>query len=444
MHPTMRNGFSRRQFLSTSAGAGLAACLAPEIIPASALGADGSVAPSSRITMGAIGVGGRGSSDLGWALHEPDVHYVAVCDVSKGRREGAKRAVDQRNGNSDCATYIDFRELLARKDIDALNIAPGDRWHTPMSILAMRSGKDVYSEKPGTMTIAEGQALVAAERQYARIFQTGTQRRAETFFIIADELARQGRLGKVHTVYAHTLIFKMMTQWLPAQPEPPKSELDWDLWLGPAPWRPYNGGYLGGCGNFLDHYDFGTGVAGWGSHTVCQCQGAIDADLTSPVEYEFPNNDTSDGFTARFANGVKLVMAMAPKPWGGDNGMWHGTCGVKYEGSEGWVSIADGYRAPEVSSPALLSDHKKLVSDYLERNQRPPSHMRDFLNCIKTRRKTVSHAEVAHRSMSTCHIINISMLLKRSLKWDPVKEEFLNDAEANRMRSRSIREPWRL
>jgi hypothetical protein len=440
MNATPLRGFSRRQFLGT------AACLAPTLVPAAALGLDGAIAPNSRLTMGAIGVGGRGSGDLGTALHEPDVQVLAVCDVSKGRRDAAKRAVDQRHGNGDCATYIDFRELLARKDIDAVIMAPGDRWHTPMSILAMRAGKDVYSEKPGTMTIAEGQALVAAERHYGRVFQTGTQRRAEYNFVVADELARQGRLGKVHTVYASTLVFKMMTSWLPAQPEPPREQLDWNMWLGPAPWRPYNKGYLGGCGAFLDYYDFGTGVAGWGSHTVCQCQGAIEADLTSPVDYEYPSNDTSHNFVARFAGGVKLVMDLAPAPWGNppDNGLWHGYCGVKYAGSEGWVSIADGYRAPEVSSPALLADHKKLVADYLERNQRPLGHMRDFLNCIKTRRKPVSHAEVAHRSMSTCHIINISMLLRRNLKWDPVREEFANDPEANRMRSRAVREPWRL
>jgi len=441
MRPVPPRRLSRRRFLGTAA-----ACLAPAVVPAPALGLGGAVAANSRIPMGAVGVGGRGSADLGTALQEQDVQVLAVCDVSKGRREGAKRGVDQRYGNSDCATYVDFRELLARRDIDAVIMAPGDRWHTPMSILAMRAGKDVYSEKPGTMTLAEGRALVAAERQHARVFQTGTQRRAETNFIIADELARQGRLGRIHTVYASTLVFKMMTTWLPAQPEPPPDQLDWNLWLGPAPWRPYNRGYLGGCGAFLDYYDFGTGVAGWGSHTVCQCQGAIGADLTSPTDYHYPGNETSHGFTARFAGGVRLVLDLAPAPWGPtpDNGMWHGYCGVKYEGTEGWVAMADGYRAPDVSSPSLLADARKLVSDYLERNRRPLGHMRDFLDCIKTRRKPVSHAEVAHRSMSTCHIINISMLLKRDLKWDPAREEFVNDPEANRMRSRAVREPWRL
>jgi predicted dehydrogenase len=433
----MPKHLTRRAFLKSTA----AIAALPTIIPASALGKDGAVAPSERIVMGAIGIGGRGSGDLGTALNERDVQVVAVCDVNKGNRERAHKWVNQHYKGDSCTAYRDFRELLARTDIDAVLMAPGDRWHTPMSILAMRAGKDVHSEKPGTMTIAEGQALAATAKRFARVFQTGTQRRSEANFIIADELARTGRLGKLHTVKAHTLPFKMMTSWLPAQPEPPKDELDWDMWLGPAPWRPYNKGYLGGCGNFLDYYDFGTGVAGWGSHTICQCQGPVGADLTTPIEYERSANENSDGFTATYANGIKLVLSVGNF---GALGIWHGTCGVRYEGSEGWVSIADGYSVPDVSSPALLADSKKLLQDYLERNQRPIGHMRDFFNCIRTRRLPVSHAEVAHRSMSTCHIINISLLLRRNLKWDPVKEEFINDAEANRLRSRAMREPWRV
>jgi hypothetical protein len=174
-------------------------------------------------------------------------------------------------------------------------------------------------------------------------------------------------------------------------------------------------------------------VAGWCSHTICQCQGAIDADLTSPIRYEYPNNTTAQGFTARYASGVKLVLSI---------GGWRGSCGVRYEGSEGWVSVADGYNVPDLSSPAWLNERKKLVQDYMERNQRPMNHMRDFLDCVKSRRQTVAHPEVAHRSMSTCHAINASMLLKRNLEWDPVKEEFVNDPEANRLRSRATREPW--
>jgi len=420
----------RRDFLKRAA----AVAAAPYVVSPSALGKDGATAPSNRIVMGAIGVGGRGGSDLNWLLQESDVHFVAICDVRKDRRDAAKKRVDTRYGNTDCVTYRDLRDLLAeRTDVEALLIATGDRWHAPAAIMAMKAGKDVYCEKPGTMTIAEGQALVAAAKRFGRIFQTGTQRRSEANFVFADELALTGRLGKVHTVRAHTLKFEMRRDHLPAEPEPPRDELDWDLWLGPAPVRPYNKAYLGGCGAWLNFYDFGTGVAGWCSHTIAQCQGAIDADGTSAVQYEYPNNDTAEGFTATYANGVKLVLHI---------GTWRGSCGVRYEGTEGWVSIADGYSQPDVSSPALLADFRRIVDAYKARTGRPMNHVRDFLDCTRSRRPTRSPPEVAHRSMSTCHAINASMLLRRNLKYDPVKEEFVGDDEANRMRTRALREPW--
>lgn len=429
---------TRREFLRTSAVVG-AALAAPTILPASALGRDGAVAPSERIVLAAIGIGGRGSYDLGAAMGQPDAQVVAVCDVKKAMRDRAKAAVDQKYGNKDCAVYLDFREVLARTDIDAIIAAPGDRWHTPMAVLAMRSGKDVFSEKPSTMSIAEGRVLANTAQRYSRIFQTGIQRRSEPNFVFANELARSGRLGKIHTVLAHTLPFAMSTEVLPEEPLPPREDLDWDMWLGPAPARPYNHRYLGGCGAWLDYYDFGTGVAGWCSHTICQCQGAIDSDLTSAVEYEYSGTPTADGFVARYANGVKLVLSVGNF---GKLGAWRGTCGVRYEGTDGWVSVADGYTTPDLSNPALQSERRKLVQDYVERSQRPMNHMRDFLNGVRTRRKTVTDAEIAHRSMTTCHAINISMLLKRNLKWDPAKEEFLDDAQANRMRTRASREPW--
>jgi predicted dehydrogenase len=425
-------GLSRRKFLA-------AAAIAPLIVPAGVLGRGGAAAPSERLQVAAIGIGGRGSYDLGVALHEQDVQFVAVCDVNRERRERAKATVDEQYGNKACAAYIDFREVLARPDIDAIIMAPGDRWHTPMAVLAMRAGKDVFSEKPSTMSIAEGQVLTATARRLGKIFQVGTQRRSEANFVFADELARSGRLGKLHTLKAHTLPFEMKHDLLPAQPEPAKTDLDWDLWLGPAPWRPYNKGYLTGCGAWLNYYDFGTGVAGWCSHTICQCQGVIDADRTSAVDYAYPNNETSEGFTARYANGVKLVLAVGSFK---GFGLWHGSCGVRYEGSEGWVSCADGYAGPEVSNPALLGERQKLLTAYEERERRVMNHMRDFLDSVRSRRQPVANAEVAHRSMTTCHAINLSMLLKRSLKFDPVKEEFIGDAEANRLRSRAARDPW--
>lgn len=420
---------TRRAFLKRAA----AAAAVPYIVEATALGGGGRATPSERIVMGGIGLGGRGRYDLSAALQEADVQFVAVCDVRRQKREQAKAAVDRHYGNKDCVIYTDFRDVLARSDIDAIVTAPGDRWHTPISVMAMRLGKDVYSEKPSTMTIAEGQMLVDTARRYGRVFQTGTQRRSEAIFVFADELARTGRLGKIHTVKAHTLPFAMRQDWLPGQQEPPRDELDWEMWLGPAPWRPYNPNYLNGCGAWLNYYDFGTGVAGWCSHTICQCQGAIDADLTSAVEYEYPKNDTAEGFTARYANGVKLVLLC---------GGWRGSCGVRYEGTEGWVSAADGYTAPDVSSASLLKESRKLVQDYMAQNQRPMNHMRDFLNCVRTRRPPVAGPEVAHRSMTTCHAANICMLLKRNLKWDPTNEKFINDPQANRLRSRAMREPW--
>jgi predicted dehydrogenase len=431
---TKHGGLTRRKFLT-------AAATAPLVVRAATLGRGGATPPSERLVLAVIGVGGRGRHDLGAVLSEKDAQVVAVCDVARERREFAKVKVDEQYGNKACVMLTDFREALARADVDAIVMAPGDRWHTPMAVLAMRAGKDVFSEKPSTMSIAEGRVLAATARQLGRVFQTGTQRRSEPDFVFADELARSGRLGQLHTLFAHTLPFEMKHDLLPAQPEPAKSDLDWELWLGPAPWRPYNKGYTTGCGAWLDYYDFGTGVAGWCSHTICQCQGVIGADLTSAVEYEFPNNATSEGFTARYANGVKLVLGVGNFK---DFGRWHGSCGVRYEGSEGWVACADGYAGPEVSNPALLGERQKLLLAYQQRERRVLSHIRDFLDCVRARRQPVANAEVAHRSMTTCHAINLAMLLKRNLKFDPAKEEFIGDAEANRLRSRATRTPWQV
>ena len=427
----MPRGLTRRTFLKSAAGLAAAPCL----VPASALGKEGAVAPSERIVMGAIGIGGRGSADLDYFLHEAGVQFVVVCDVQGARRNAAKAAVDNRYGNKDCAACIDLRELLARSDIDAVLMATGDRWHALAATLAMQSGKDVFCEKPGSLTIAQGQGVVETARRYGRIFQSGVQRLSEANFIIAGELLRRGRLGKVHTAYAH--LWHIPT-WprkgplLPAEPEPRREELDWDLWLRPSPWRPYNKGYV--QGGWYTQPDFATGVAMWGSHTICQCHADLGLTHTSPVEYEFPPRGDAEGLVARFENGIKLVVTR--------NG-WKGSCGVRYEGSEGWVAVADGYAKPEVSAPAMLWDSKALVNDYVARTGHPEGHVRDFLDGVRLRRRCVCNEEVMHRSMTTNHVMDICMDLKRSLKWDPVKEEFIGDAEANRMRSRAMREPWR-
>lgn len=428
---------SRRQFLRHTA-AGLAAAVAPAVVPGTALGLNGSVCPSERIVLGGLGVGNRGTGVLTWMLPEKDVQFVAICDAKKSSREAIKRLVDGKYGNTDCKMYRDMREFLAtRTDIDALLIATGDRWHATASTLAMRSGKDVYSEKPSSMTIAEGQAVVETARRYGRVYQTGTQRLSEDNFTFANELIRLGRLGKLHTVRAHIAPWdaaEMKYDWLPAEPLPPKDEVDWDQWLGPCPWRPYNSTYT--RGGWRGYYDFHTSCIGeWGAHTFAQCQVAIGAAETSAVEYKYVNNPTGDGMVTRFANGIEMVLSRGDQ-W------WHGSCGVRYEGTEGWVAIADGYAKPEVSSPELLADFSKIVKDYMARTQRPMSHVRDFFNCIKSRRLTVANPVMMHRSMSTVHAANICMWLKRDMKYDPIREEFSNDAEANRLRSRAMREPW--
>ncbi len=435
--PVPESGLSRRKFLQRSAVM-TGAVLAPAVIPGTALGLNGSVCPSERIVLGGLGIGGRGTGVLNWMLPEKDIQFVAVCDAKKSSREAVKRLVDRKYDNRDCATYRDMREFLAtRTDIDALLIATGDRWHALAATLAMRSGKDVYSEKPSSMTIAQGQMVVETARRYGRVYQTGTQRLSEDNFTIANELLRTGRLGQVHTVRAHIAPWdaaEMKYDWLAGEPEPPKDEVDWDQWLGPCPWRPYNSSYT--RGGWRGYYDFHTSCIGeWGAHTFAQCQVAIGASDTSAIEYKYVANPTGDGMVTRFANGVEMVLSRGEQ-W------WHGSCGVRYEGTEGWVAIADGYARPEVSSPSLLADSAKLVRDYMTRTQRPMSHVRDFFNCIKSRRLTVANPVMMHRSMSTVHAANICMWLKRDMKYDPLKEEFISDPEANRLRSRAMREPW--
>ncbi len=436
---TSRSKFSRRRFLKTTAKAGLVLA-APTIIPGSALGLNGSVPPSERIILGGIGIGPRGTYDLERLLESKDVQFVAICDVKKAKREAVKEKVDKHHGNSDCKMYIDMREYLAeRTDIDAVLIATGDRWHAMASINAMRAGKDVYSEKPSAMTIAEGQAVVETARRFGRVYQTGTQRLSEANFVFADELVRLGRLGKVHTVRAHIAPWDsgiMNHEWLPEEPLPSPDEVNWDLWLGPCPWRPYNQKYVDG--GWRGHHDFHTSCIGeWGAHTFASCQRAIGAVDTSPIKYHHANNSTGDTMETEFANGIKMVLHRDE-----DKKLWRGSCGVRYEGDEGWVAMADGYEKPDVSDPALLADFNKIVSEYIARTQHPMNHWRDFLRCVKSRRQTVANPEVMHRSMSTVHAANASVWLGRDMAYDPIKEEFVNDDEANRLRSRAQREPW--
>lgn len=424
----MKTVLTRRRFLRNAA----IACGMPAIIPASALGRNGTVAPSNRIVLGGIGLGPRGRQDLQAFLKQPDVQFMAIADVQEVRQEVVRVMANRHYGNQDCIKTREMHEILGRADIDAVLIATGDRWHAVATIMAAKAGKDIYCEKPCSMTLRESQELADAVNRYGRVFQAGTQRRNVDNFRVAAELARSGRLGRIHTVHAGILALEESHAWLPAEPEPPADVVDWDRWLGPAPWRPYNKDYVNG--RWRGYYDFHGGAAlpEWGAHTVDLCQWAATADDTTPIEFE------AEGQTihARYGNGVKLVMRLAGFKGEGD---WvvPGTCPVRFEGDEGWVEAADTGKIA-VSSPALLDrgpPEEMAGTD-------PTKHVRDFLDCVRTRARPAANADVTRRGHIVSHAAAIGWRLGRKVRFDPVTETFVNDPEANRMCSRARRAPW--
>jgi len=425
---TEQGPVSRRQFLRLAAGAGLAGSAIPYLVPGRALGKDGAILPSERIVLAGIGIGGRGSYVLSCFLREPDVQCVAVCDVRADRRQRVKQMVDSHYGNKDCAEYRDFRELLARQDIDAVLITTGSNWHALLSIYSAKAGKDVYCEKPCTKTIMESIALAEVFRRTGRIFQGGMQRRNLPHVQFAVRLAQEGKLGKLHTLYAHPGgLGTGSSGWAPPEPEPPKDQVDWDMFLGPAAWRPFNKGFLN------SGFEKGGGMVGggcleWGSHCVDLCQWANRADDTAPVEY-YPIDEEGHA-KARYANGVMLVLR-------NDGWLPLGSCPVRFEGDAGWVETGDSAKLA-LSSPALLAGQKiPEIPGY------PATfHVREFINCVKTRSQPKVNAQVAAQSHIACHAANIAIFLGRKLRYDPVKNEFLGDDEANRLRGEAIREPW--
>jgi len=419
----------RRRFLKTALGAG-ALALAPQVIPAAALGKDGAAAPSEQIRMGGIGIGSRGGYDLGCFLQEPDVRFVAVADVKGQRRAAVKKTVDKKYGNQECATYRDFRELLDRSDVEAVLVATGPNWHATAAIAAANAGKDIYCEKPCTKNIAQSLALAETMRRNARVFQAGTQRRNLPHFEFACELACRGKLGKLQAVHAHPAgMGTGMSGWAPAEPEPPKEEVDWDLYLGPAAWRPFNRRLLDGFNFEKGGGMVGGGILEWGSHCVDLCQWANNADDTAPVEYNPPENGQ---VVELYANGVKLVIR-------DDGWLPLGSCPVRFEGETGWVETGDGGKMV-LSSPALLAGRKvPEIGGY------PATfHVRDFLNCVKSRGQPRGNADVACQAHIACHAANIAIFLNRKLAYDPKKNEFIGDEQANRLRSEALREPWRI
>ena len=420
---------TRRQLLKR-AGTAAGALAFPAITPGRALGKDGAVAPSERIVLGGIGIRNRGGLVLSHMLNEPDVHFAAIADVRADRREAVKAMADAKNGDGSCATYRDFRELLARDDIDAVLIATGDRWHATASMLAAEAGKDVYSEKPCAMSITQTQRLADTIGRTGCVFQAGTQRRNISNFVHAVELAQTGKLGRLHTLHASIYELTDRHDWLPAQPEPPREVIDWDMWLGPAPWRPFNQAYVdGGWRGFYD-FDSGARLLDWGAHTLDLCQWANQADATTPVEYEPLDLPGDNAITCRYANGVKLVLRRTG--W-----LDLGTCPVRFEGDDGWIETGDSGQTV-VSAETLRAE---LPAPTLV-GTAPESHARDFFDCVKSRGTPRANAAVMRQSHLACHAAALAWKLGRKLRFDPVKEEFVGDDEANRMRSRARREPW--
>ena len=412
---TRNRSVTRRRFLKTTA-AGLAA---PMVIDTSALGSDGGTVPSERIGMGALGMGGRGSGVFRGLTARSDVQAVAGCDVQQSRLTRPK--------NEGLAVYTDFREMLARDDLDAVVIATPSHWKPLHTIAAAKAGKDVFCEKPMSLTVRDGRAMADAVRRYGRVFQHGTQQRSSREFRFACEMVRSGRIGQLRSVLVH-VSGPPRDCHLPAEPEP--AGIDWNMWLGPAPWRPFSSAIcMRGCGAWEGYRDYsGGGMTGWGSHHFDIAQWGLAADETGPVEIIPPDGKSVEMLTFRYANGVNVYHT-------GQMGDW----AVVFEGTEGKIAVNRGKLQTWPESLMQKPTGPDEVHLYESHN-----HGENFIRSIRTRQKAVCDVEIGHRTMSVCHLGNIGYWTRRPLKWDPAKERFLGDPGANRLLDRPRRDPWTL
>jgi predicted dehydrogenase len=430
MHPL--HHLSRRSFVRT-----LAAGAAGWSLRGPAPAAPGPRGPNDRITLGFIGVGTMGRGHLGAFLHAADVQVVAVCDVVAERRDAARKAANDhyaaRKGKGDykgCDAVTDFRDLLARKDIDAVVIATPDHWHVIPCVLAARAGKDIYCEKPLTHAVAQGRRIAEEVARAGVVFQTGSQQRSEFDgrFRTAVELVRNGRIGKVKTVRIGVGGPPVPCD-LPEQPVPEGT--DWDLWLGPAPRRGYNEVL---CPKGVHHHfpawrnyrEYGGGgLADMGAHHFDIAQWALNMDGSGPVKVEPPAAPATTGLKFTYANGVEMFHG--------------GPTDCLFEGTEGtiWVSRGELKTKPEgllKETPGPGDFHAYPSTD----------HRRNWLDCVRSRKPTICPAEVGHRSATVCHLANIGYRLRRALAWDPAKERFVGDDEANRLLDEEPRPPWKI
>ena len=436
----------RREFLKGVAG-GVATGF-PLVVPSSALGRGEFAAPSDRMVLGAIGVGRQGSGDMRGFLSNPDVRVRAICDVQQANRERAETLVNNRYGGKECTGYNDFREMLARPDLDVVLIATGERWHPLIAIEAANRGKHMYCEKPLSLSVAEAKAVREAVNRNNVCFQFGTQQRSSFYYRHAVELVRNGRIGELKTIMIGTV--RSPSDRLYGTPKEPPPGFDWDLWLGPSPWAPYSDMRVSvAAWLFISDYGLGCLDGAWGIHDVDIAQWVNDSDNSAPVEVEgaglFYNDirDTPYEWTVehKYANGVRLIhmdMVSARKRAREFSALPSNGATVIY-GTEGWIYVS---REGIVTQPAGLASEK--IGPNAVQVIRSDDHRRNLLNAIRTGRPTISPIEAAVHDQTVVQQEYISMCLKRKLRWDPVREEFPGDADANRWLSRSMRSPWHL
>jgi len=425
----MKNS-SRRNFLGGVLAAGVAA---PTIIPSHVLGKD---APSNKITVGFIGTGGHGTGwNLPAYLSHSDARVLVTCDADAGRANHAKRIVDQNYGNKDCAVTRDFREVLERDDIDAVMISTPDHWHTLMSVMAMRAGKDVQCEKP-TLTVDEGKLLTETVRKHKKVFQTSTEDRAVAVYHRMAELVRNGRIGKLERI--EVILPKQPNGPGDPTPQPIPKGFDYDMWLGPAPEAPYTKDRVLFHFRWISDYSGGI-ICDWGTHLFDTAQWGNDTERSGPVEIEGKGNRWKGGLydtvkdydvTYRYANGVTMTC----KP---------GNPSIKFIGTKGWVGNT-GWRAPlQASSKEILNS--KIGPGEIRLFTNPKGEHRNFLDCVKSRKDPYFPVDIGHRVSTICHLANIAIDRGVKLKWDPKKEKFLGDDKANEMcRIRPGRGEWKL
>ncbi len=422
---------TRRSFLKISA----LAIAAPTIIPSSVLGKGGSLAPSERLNLAAIGIGGRMHEMFPFWLGNKQSQIVAVCDCWKERLERGRTIVNSHYKNNDCAVYAHIPDVLARNDIDGVVIATGDRMHTVASIMAAKAGKDVYCEKPHSMTIEEGRALVNTCERFGTIYQCGHQRRSTDEYQFLVEVVKRGLIGKVHTAYIQVWANGYIK---PQADQPAPAGLDWDTWLGPSPYHSYNPARHQ---RWNAIWETGNGsLANMGCHYTDITQWAFDKDDTCPIRYSgtatfnpasFGDVPTTAHITCTYEDGKKIIMDAS-----GAFADRH----IRFIGDEGWIKFSEHKGIFEAEPKSLL----KLRGKHFGAGWNTGGHVENFLTSIKTRQKTVCHPEVSHRATTISHLSNLCARLGRDLNYDPVKERFINNDQANRMLSRAIRGPYTL